>query len=360
MFPLRVIAFARQACSVLLVLVLSGCATRGVAPGPAIADMTVRGTRGQPWGTVFENSVETFAVALQQSAAALTDSTKAAGAFLAGRAMLDLQCVRYIDAVGSANQATDNERKQVSLVGGFASAIMGLTGSSAKEIAGLATAFSFAGSSMDAYTSAYLFSDASKSVGKIVRDGQGAYLTAIQGQLSSLTYADSVALLTGYEAICRPAQIRSLIDEAVARGTVTAERPGGERVAEAEVASVLVLLRGQLGRSVSEEEAIVLHSWYRAPSALRDKIAASFEPAKSLVTQLTAATLDQRLAQAFLPLSMTGSAVAARWSSPGAEISRAADPPPSTPPGAIAAPALGARPLPAGPRILRVPVLTVR
>lgn len=358
----HLLATARLACAALFALALSGCATRSVSPGPTIADMTVRGTGNEPSRTVFERSVETFALALQESAAIPDDPTMAAGAFRAGRAVLDLQCERYIDAVGSVNQSASNERKQVSLIGGFTSAIMGLTGSGAKEIAGVATTFSFAGSSMDAYTSAYLFSDAAKSVSKIVREGQGAYLTAVQGQLSSLSYADSVALLVGYEAICRPAQIRALIDEAVARGTVMAERPGGERVGESEVASILVLLRGQLGHSISEDEAVVLYAWYRASSTLRDKIAGRFEPAKSLVAQLTPATLDQRLTQAFLPLSLGGSAVAVRWSAPAAEIARAADPPSAAPPGIIAAPAAppGIKAAPAAPRILRIPILTVR
>lgn len=340
-----------------LALALAGCATRSVAPGPTIADTPVPAAAGEPALTVFQHAAETFARALQASAAAPADTGKAATAFLSGRAMLDLQCERYLDAIGGANQAARNERQQVSLIGGFTSAIMGLTGSGAKEIAGVATAFSFAGSSMDAYTGAYLFSDASKSVGKIVRDGQGAFLGAVQGQVASLAYADAVALLTAYEAICRPAQIRHLIDEAVSRGTVVTERPGGERSGEAEVGSVLVLLRTQLGRSVSEEEAIVLYAWYRAPSALRDRIAARFEPAKSLVASLGAATLDQRLAQAFLPLTLGGSLVGARWAAGAADIARAADPPPAPPPGAMAAPAPAASP---APRLLRVPVLTVR
>lgn len=340
-----------------LALLLAGCATQRAAPGPTIADMPVPAPAGQPGRTVFQHAAETFALALQASAADPDHARKAAGAFLAGRAMLDLQCERYLDAVGGANQQASNERKQVSLIGGFTSAIMGLTGAGAKEIAGVATAFSFAGSSMDAYTEAYLFSDASKSVGKIVRDGQGAFLAAIQGQLGAINYAEAVALLTGYEAICRPAQIRALIDEAVARGTVVTERPGGERGGDAEVASVLVLLRSQLGRSFSEEEAVVLYAWYRAPSALRDKIAARFEPAKSLVASLGAATLDQRLAQAFLPLALGGSAVAARWAPGAGDIARAADPPPAPPPGAMAAPAPA---VPPATRLLRVPVLTVR
>jgi hypothetical protein len=219
-------AWSALAAASVALLALGGCATRAVAPGPTIADATVRGTGGEPSRTVFEQAAEIFARDLQSSAAAPSDPARGSVAFLSGRAMLDLQCGRYLDAVGSANQAASNERRQVGLIGGFTSAIMGLTGNSAAEIAGVATAFSFAGSSMDAYTSAYLFSDASKSVGKIVRDGQGAFLDAVQAQVAGLSYAEAVSLLTAYEAICRPAQIRDLIDQAVSRGTVTTEQRG--------------------------------------------------------------------------------------------------------------------------------------
>lgn len=351
---LRLPAPRLPAAGAALLLLLAGCATRSVAPGPAIADMPVRGRGTEPTRTVFERSAENFAAALQASAAAPDDTALAGQAFHSGRAMLDLQCQRYLDAIGNANQAASNERKQVSLVGGFASAIMGLAGSSAKEIAGVATAFSFAGSSMDAYTSAYLFSDASRSVGKIVRDGQQVFLTAVEGQVGQLHYADAVALLTSYEAICRPAQIRALIDEAVARGTVTVERPGGDRAAEAEVASVLVALRAQLGLAVSEEDAVVLYAWSRGGS-LRERIATR-EPVKTLLARDGAAVLDQKLSQAFLPLSLGGTLVTARWAAAVAEIHRAAAPQPATPPAAMAS----SQPARGTARVLRIPVLTVR
>lgn len=199
---------------------IAGCSTYQTSPGKPIAD-----TAFKEGITVFNLAAETFAKDLQASALASDQSAPALKAFRSGRAMLDLQCDRYLDAVGSANQAASNERKQVSLIGGLASAIMGLTGSSAKEIAGVATTFSFAASSMDAFTTAYLFSDAAHSVTKIVRESQSAFLASVQGQLPGLDYPDAVALLTRYESVCRPSQIRALIDEAIAKGRVVAEAP---------------------------------------------------------------------------------------------------------------------------------------
>lgn len=352
----RILAAVAAAGALLLA---SGCSTQKVAPGPTIAETTVVQARGtEPSRTVFEQSVATFGQALAASAAAPADTTLGGTAFTTGRAMLDLQCDRYLDAVGNSNQAAGNDRKQVSLVGGLASALMGLSGSSAREIAAVATSFSFAGSSMDAYTTSYLFSDASKSVTKIVRDAQGAFLNAIEGQLPTLDYAGAVALLTGYEAVCRPAQIRALIDDAVARGRVVAERPG-QVGGDAEVASVLTLLRTQFARAFSEEEAIVLYAWYRSGQTLRTAMEASFEPIRTLVAGMPAAQVEQRLAVAFLPMTLAGSSVPGRWQAAVDQIVKAATPPP--PPGAPASmqPATGV-PTPAPVRLLRMPVLTVR
>ena len=141
------------------VITLVGCSTYRTLPSRPIAQ-TVDGDGN----TVFDRASKTFVTALKQSAESSGETGLAIKAFQAGRVMLDLQCDLYLDAVGSANQAVSNERKQVGLIGGFASAIMGLTGSGAKQIAGVATSFSFVSSSIDAFTTAYLFSDAAKSV----------------------------------------------------------------------------------------------------------------------------------------------------------------------------------------------------
>ena len=198
-------------------LLLTGCATYKSLPGATIADTPVRGGT-----TAFELAVETFALDLKDSAANPGQTALAFKAFRSGRAMLDLQCDRYLDAVGSANQAASNERKQLGLIGGFASAIMGLTGSSAKEIAAVATTLSFAASSMDSFTTTYLFSDAAKSVTKIVRESQSAFLGSVQGGMGGMDYSDALTVLGRYETVCRPAQIRALIDEALSKGNVVA------------------------------------------------------------------------------------------------------------------------------------------
>ena len=320
----------------LLLAMLQGCSTLQTGPGKTIAETPISGA-----STVFERSATTFGTKLSASADDPGDSGKASEALLAGRAMLDLQCERYLDAVGSANQASTNERKQVSLIGGFAAAIMGLTGSTAKQIAGVATSFSFAGSSMDAYTTTYLFSDAAKSVTKIVRQSQNAYLTALESQDPELNYPNVVALLTGYEALCRPAQIRALIDEAIAKTTIVAEVKSPQPV-DAEVGSVLSALTAALGQPISEPEAINLYAWYTNPSSRSTGAKTEVnEPIASLKKSgVTDARLALLLSQAFLPISLAGSTVPARWAPAVKQILATAVPPTPAPvPAAAAVPA---------------------
>jgi len=349
----------------LSLVLAAGCATSRVSPGPSIAETTLQG--GDPGRTVLTQSATSFATALTASAADPTSPQKAGAAFTTGRAMLELHCARYLDALGSGNQAGQYERQQVGLIGGLASAIMGTAGSSAREIAVVASSFSFAGSSMDAFANAYLFADASKTVTKIVREAQEAFLDAVGGQLDDLHYDEAVALLARYESLCRPAQIRALIDEAVARGKVVAERPGA-RLGDPEVASVLTLLRTQLARAVGEEEAILLYAWYRSPQTVRTRIEGAYEVVRTLVAGNPAA-LEQRLALAFLPVSLAGSPVAARWQPAVDQVVKAVTPvvaPPAgssgapLPQGSVQPPGTVATPRPAPVRVLRMPVLTVR
>lgn len=296
-------------CMLGAISLLAGCATSRVAPGSSLAD-----TRLEGGSTAFEHAVILFGKALQASALMPEDSAKAQKAFRSGLSMIDLQCNSYLDAVGSSNQAASNERRQVSLAGGFASAIMGLTGSSAKEIAGVATAFSFTGSSMESFTTAYLFSDAASSVTKIVRESQKAWLDSVAtpGNLTNMDSADAVRLLGHYEQICRPAQIRALIDLSIAKGTVVAERA---QTADADVGSVLQSLHASLGVPVSEAEAIVLYAWFRNPGQRTSGANLSAnEPVASMLANRTAQILERQLAQAFLPISLAGSPVPDRWS----------------------------------------------
>lgn len=341
---------------------LGACSTTRTAPGPSIGDTPASETQ-----SVLQQAAATFAGQLKASAADPGNGDKAVLALRSGRALLDLQCNRYLDALGLANQAASYERQQTGLVGGFVAAIMGLTGSTAKQVAGAATAFAFAGSSMDAFTSTYLFSDAAKSVTKIVRDSQSAFLGALTLDQNGFEYADAVAVLTGYEALCRPAHIRALIDDSVTKARIEADftRP---RASDGDTAAVLEALTAALGRRISEQQAINLYAWYLEPTARATGATTQANDPIPALKQggLSDAELDRKLSQAFLPVSLAGSRVPARWSAAVARVLAAGSAAAPVAPPLMApapAPAIGvARPA-AVPRTLApmtLPVLVVR
>lgn len=294
---------------------LSGCATTMTKPDITIAQ-TQFGAAGAasapaPGATVIQQAALVFARDLYDSASAgqAEREAKALAALRSGRALLDLRCSKYLDDLGIANQEARYERQQVDIVGGFTSAIMGLTGSGAKAVAGVASTFSFAGASMDARTTTFLFSDASKSITKLVRDAQHAYILAIEDQLGGLDHAGMVSLLTGYEQLCRPSEIRRLIDEAVAASTIVAEVPGGA-VASTQLVTLLGKLTGSLQHFVDEGDAIVLYAWF-TDVANRQSIKDQSAFIKEL--NLPDDKLAEKLSSNFLPLALAGNLLAKRW-----------------------------------------------
>ncbi len=162
---------------------------------------------------------------------------------------------------------------------------------------------------MDAYSTSMLFSDASKSVGKLVRDAQRAYLLDIQPQLDNLDYADAILLLTGYEQTCRPAEIRRMIDEAVAKSVIVAEVPGGT---DTQAIKLLSELSAALGASVNEGDAISLYAWFTDVDNRAD-IAEGTQFLAGLLAKTDATALVSKIGSSFMPFYLSGNPIAQRW-----------------------------------------------
>lgn len=345
---------------------IAGCATVGTQPDVTIAQTQFSGantlTTPAAGTNVLQRSVDVFVIMLTDSSANEDNKDKALQAFRSGIAMLDLRCSAYLDALGLANQRTSNERRQVDLIGGFVAAISGLTGASAKQIAATSTAFSFTGSSMDAFTNAYLFSDAANSVTKLVRESQQAYLGSIDKQLETLDYHGAVALLSGYEGLCRPGGIRTLVDEAIAAAKIVAQQPGGPSTDQAAI-EVLGQLTAALSRQITEPEAVVLYAWFSMP-AQRTAIATQSTFITALLANgVTVAQLQQKLGPIFLPLSLQGHPLAKRWANavalvPGAAPAPVPPPAPAPASGPEAAPGPSPAPNPISPATIKAQVMT--
>jgi len=192
---------------------------------------------------------------------------------------------------------------------------MGLYGASTGVVAGTASTFAFSDSSMDAWAVAYLFSDSTNSIAKIVHDAQGAYVDYLKPSLEQPTYADTVAFLTGYEQYCRPAGIRSLISDALSKSKAVAEQPG-----DSAATAVVAQLGGVLGRPVSESDAITLYAWY-ANKDKRADIKAHSDLIKGLApTANDEAVLQGKLGPAFVPIGIKGNVLGQRWAAAAATL----------------------------------------
>lgn len=302
-------------------ILLSGCSALKVSPQKTIENSTFKTDKApEPEAnqTVLQYAINRFAYDISESAKAATDDTeapkKALKTFKSGKALIDLQCNAYLDALGTGNQKAENDRKQISLIGGIVAAVGGLTGAAAKDIAISSTLFGFGGASFDAFTEAYLFADAAHSITKLVRDAQKAYMDDVDALPEGrFDYPGTVTLLTGYESICRPSEIRRLVNESITAAKIVAETSSA---LSAELAVLLGELMKLTGRRVLEGEAISLYAFFLYPDQ-RDEIKKDSEFIKGLLAdkKWTNDQLAGNLAPLFLPLSITGNRVAARWAS---------------------------------------------
>ncbi len=250
----------------LMSLGLGGCASYFTRPSITVGH-TEFGSEAaaespEKGSTVMEFAAVKFAEELRKSANDSSNNAQARRAVVAGRSLLNLRCSDYLDQIGIKNQRAANERRHVDIVGGFASAIMGLTGGSAKSIAAVATSFSFAGSSLDSASATFLFSDASKSINFLVRDAQDKYVAKLNDFEGAWTYADAVDILTGYEELCRPSAIRALVDDAISNTKLEAEDPANGSGKSLAGQMVGQLQAGLGNKAVNERDAITLYDWY--------------------------------------------------------------------------------------------------
>jgi len=308
--------WARCVPAVFVAAALGGCSSmKAPVPEPTFAQVSMEDK------TVLARAVDDFYVRYKASADATTASPQNAQALLnAGRVLIELRCEEYLDAIGQSTQAAGNLRQQTNLVGGLSSALMGVTGSSAKEIAGVASAFSFAGASMDAYSTAYLFADAGTSIIKLVHSSQELFMNEVDKSLqgAALNHTNAVHILLGYQSICRPAKIRALVNDAISKAQVVAEIVPNNG-ADLEVMGVLAQLSRALGEPISESDALVLYARVLKPADGSLKLASGTELNKVQIASLS---------NIFLPLGLKSSKVGERWRA----VLNGATPPVNTPP----------------------------
>lgn len=314
-----------RAAAPVLAALLTGCATYRTDPPPPFGDITFvkpskTGAVPEEGQTQVEFAQQTFLDALWDSAGKVDDEVRARKAYETGLAALTSQCESYLGKLGAANQRASNERKQVGLTGGFFSAIMGLTGSAASSISGVATAFSFAGSSMDASATTFLFTDAAKSLTNLVHSAQQAYIAKAAESLPGLHYSGAVTLLAGFSAQCEPGKIRALVDEAVTNATIVAETPG-QQSTDARLLILIGTLAGTLGQPVDESTALTYYAWYTGNALQRAKVKNGDPSLKARLTTAAAeAAFESLLTPFFAPLALKDDPIAKRWAAAAEQL----------------------------------------
>jgi len=310
---------------------LTGCAQFQAKPPASISDLVV--VNGDPIRNIQEVKTgkkvqDIFVVAIQTAASAPRNPTSAQEMLDTGLAAINVDCDRYLADLGTANQNALNARQQTTILGGFITTIMGLYGSPTADVTAVSALASGAASSQDVSNSIFLFTDAYKSISKIVHDAQAAFVGDLQKQdASALTYSQATGVLVRYANLCQPTEIRRLIDESIQAAQIVAKPSAGTvDPASQELADVLEKLTKSLSRNVIEGDAIVLYAWYSHPEkgaenkpSTRDQI----QQTSPFMKQLDASTLQNLngvLTPIFAPLSIAGDPLAARWSQPSIQV----------------------------------------
>ena len=295
---------------------LAGCAAP--APNSGTVDDAKFGGDSEPSvkqdETILAHQEAVFAWKLKAAAKEPKKSDLAQDMFIDGKVWLDPNCSKYLSELGQALQRESNNRQQVGLVGGLASTILGLAGTSSGVAGGTGAAFSFAGASMDAHATAYLFSDSTTGITKLVQGAQDAYMNYIKDDLKSYDYQQSITALSKYGLLCSPGEIRRLINESLSAAKVVAQSPDTQ-AAQTELVTVLAELNQALSMPVTEGGAIALYAWFSQSDA-RTNIKTGTKLVATAVTNAGGDNqLSTELSPIFLKLGVKGDAFAARWSS---------------------------------------------
>ncbi len=303
--------------SALVAILFAGCAAP--SPNSGTIESAKFGGTDQPTvtkdETILAHQEAMFAWKLQAAANSPTNMSLSQDMFIEGKVWLDLNCNLYMSELGQALQRESNNRQQVGLVGGLASTILGLAGGSAAVSGGTGAAFSFAGASMDAHATAYLFSDSTTGITKLVQGAQQAYMDFIKDDVKSYDYQQSITALSKYGLLCSPGEIRRLINESLSAAKVVAQSPDSQ-AAQTELTTVLGALNQTLSMQITEGDAIALYAWF-TQTTNRAAIASGTATVSAALTGAggKADTLSSKLSATFLKLAIKGDPLAARWAS---------------------------------------------
>ena len=137
-----------------------------------------------------------------------------------------LLCSSYFDRLDFSHAHRNFAQKELGLLGGLSSALMGLAGASSGAIAATGSTFGFGGASFDAYNEAFLFGVDIKKLQLLVKERQSQKESDIFGKLNAEgkvypesidTLAQAQRALDDYVFHCTQSGIMELVNDSVGR-----------------------------------------------------------------------------------------------------------------------------------------------
>ena len=205
---------AARACALLVLLLLSACATdirrdamlaRGQGVEFSAASLTA-------------DTTEQGSVLAQLATRAGLAGTPADGGdwdpiVLAGMEYADLKCEAYMAALIRLNRDKRTVSAELTALGTATAGIMAAAKSAAREVALAAIAFGFAGSTIDILGGNVLYELEPSSVRTLVRALQATYRESVPKGYTSRPAAMNA--IRGYAVLCTPAAIEAEVNHAV-------------------------------------------------------------------------------------------------------------------------------------------------
>lgn len=205
---------AARACAFAVLLLLSACATdlrrdAQLARG--------QGVEFSPAGLTTDTAEQDIVVRQLAKRAGLAgtpaDGANWDGIVLAGMEYADLKCEAYMAALIRLNRDKRTLSAELTALGTATAGIMAAAKAAAKEVALVAIAFGFAGSTVDILGGNVLYELEPSSVRALVKALQVAYRESVPAGYTSRPAAMNA--IRGYAVLCTPAAIEAEVNHAV-------------------------------------------------------------------------------------------------------------------------------------------------
>ncbi len=224
-----------RSCSLVLALGLSACAhfdppaplldhVEVYASGKNLASRTTAGVGTAVAGVQVADGpsmIDEFNAARNASFKQQSARGTAGQMLQAGAAVIELRCDLYFRRIGTGARNAGLLTRQIGLLSAALATTLALAGAGQDAIAGVAIGASLATGTAGNFSDAFFFSPDVQSVKELVDKAFArARSELLYGDAQVQTYGDAIAGLRLIQEVCTTHRIRSLVNEAIARGQV--------------------------------------------------------------------------------------------------------------------------------------------